>query len=122
MKTDTDWIRKKFDVVVIGAGIGGLCAGAILSKKGEKVLMVEKSDMVGGRGRCMEYDGYILANAFRSQTVEFVNKAKEMSGAEFSLRQVPKPVLNFYNVEDRMFFTAAEGARFFFQYLAGTCP
>ena len=36
------------DVVVVGAGIGGLAAAALLAKKGAKVLIVESHDRPGG--------------------------------------------------------------------------
>lgn len=39
---------KKYDVIIIGAGIGGLTAGTYLSKKGYKVLILEKHDKPGG--------------------------------------------------------------------------
>jgi len=39
---------KKYDVIIIGAGIGGLTAGAILARNGKKVLVLEKNHMVGG--------------------------------------------------------------------------
>lgn len=37
-----------FDVVVVGAGLGGLAAGALLAKKGLKVHLIEQHDKVGG--------------------------------------------------------------------------
>src|SRR6201992_1318470 len=37
-----------YDVVVIGAGLGGLTAGAILARAGQKVLIIERSNSVGG--------------------------------------------------------------------------
>lgn len=37
-----------YDVIVIGAGISGLCAAAKLVSKGVKVLVLEKQDTVGG--------------------------------------------------------------------------
>lgn len=40
---------EKYDAVVIGAGVGGLSAAALLAKEGMKVLVVEKEDRVGGR-------------------------------------------------------------------------
>jgi phytoene dehydrogenase-like protein len=36
------------DYVIIGAGINGLVAAAMLSKKGRKILLLERSDRVGG--------------------------------------------------------------------------
>lgn len=49
---------KKYDVIVLGAGAAGLIAAATASKKGRKVLLIEKKDKVGskllitGKGRC----------------------------------------------------------------------
>ena len=37
-----------YDVVVIGAGLGGLTAAAILARSGRKVLVVERNNSVGG--------------------------------------------------------------------------
>lgn len=42
--------NEKYDVIVIGAGVGGPTAGAILAKKeGMRVLVLEKSSRLGGR-------------------------------------------------------------------------
>jgi len=38
----------KYDYIVIGAGLGGLTAGAKLAKEGKKVLMLEQHDRPGG--------------------------------------------------------------------------
>ncbi|MBI3701868.1 MAG: NAD(P)/FAD-dependent oxidoreductase [Afipia sp.] len=38
----------QFDVAIIGAGLGGLTTGAILARSGRKVLVIEKSNSVGG--------------------------------------------------------------------------
>jgi phytoene dehydrogenase-like protein len=38
----------RYDVVVVGAGLGGLTAGAILARAGRKVLVIERSNSVGG--------------------------------------------------------------------------
>jgi phytoene dehydrogenase-like protein len=38
----------RYDVVVIGAGLGGLTSGAILARSGRKVLVIERSNSVGG--------------------------------------------------------------------------
>ena len=39
---------KKFDVIIIGGGHNGLVASSYLSKKGKKVLVIEKNENVGG--------------------------------------------------------------------------
>jgi len=38
----------KYDIIVIGAGLGGLTAGAKLAKEGKKVLVIEQHDRPGG--------------------------------------------------------------------------
>ena len=37
-----------YDAIIIGAGLGGLTAGAKLSKKGRKVLLIEQHSVPGG--------------------------------------------------------------------------
>ncbi|MBN1313828.1 MAG: NAD(P)/FAD-dependent oxidoreductase [Anaerolineales bacterium] len=47
-----------YDVIVIGAGCGGLCSGALLAKQGRKVLVLEQSSRIGGCCSTFERDGY----------------------------------------------------------------
>jgi len=53
-------MQEKYDVVVIGSGIGGLGAGALLSHWGYRSLIVEKLGRVGGRCSTEEYEGFKL--------------------------------------------------------------
>ena len=39
---------NKYDVIIIGSGLGGLTAGAALAKKGKKVLVLEQHFTIGG--------------------------------------------------------------------------
>ena len=43
-----------YDVIIIGAGVGGLTSAALMAKKGLKVLVLERLDRVGGC--CSNYD------------------------------------------------------------------
>jgi phytoene desaturase len=47
-----------YDVLVIGAGLGGISAAALLAKQGRKVLVLEQSDRIGGCCSTFERDGY----------------------------------------------------------------
>jgi prolycopene isomerase len=40
--------RQEYDVIIIGAGLGGLTCGALLAKHGSKVLLLEKNQRLGG--------------------------------------------------------------------------
>ena len=40
--------ENEYDVIVVGAGIGGLTCGALLSKRGYKVLILEQHYQIGG--------------------------------------------------------------------------
>ncbi len=49
---------SEFDVIIIGAGVGGLTCGSLLSQKGLKILMVEKNKKVGGCCSSFEKEGF----------------------------------------------------------------
>src|SRR6188768_1053007 len=40
--------QYKFNAIVVGGGLGGLTAGALLSKQGKKVLVLEQHYIPGG--------------------------------------------------------------------------
>ncbi|MDO8056058.1 MAG: phytoene desaturase family protein [Candidatus Hermodarchaeota archaeon] len=46
-------------VVVIGAGVGGLSAAALLAKNGFEVEVIEKTGAPGGRARVWKKDGFV---------------------------------------------------------------
>ncbi len=45
-------------VVVIGAGPGGLAASLLLAKAGARVKIIERQAVVGGRTSTIEADGF----------------------------------------------------------------
>ena len=47
-----------YDVVVIGAGLGGLSAGAQLAKTGRRVVVLEQSGFIGGCCSTFEQEGF----------------------------------------------------------------
>lgn len=51
---------SKYDVIVIGAGAGGMSAAARLVADGRKVLLVEARDRVGGRASSEQIDGFTV--------------------------------------------------------------
>lgn len=53
------------DVVVIGAGLGGLTAGAILARAGRKVLVIERSNSVGGAASSYKSDDLFIEGSLQ---------------------------------------------------------
>jgi all-trans-retinol 13,14-reductase len=50
----------KYDVIIIGAGLGGLTAGAKLAREGKKVLLIEQHSKPGGCATTFKRGDYIL--------------------------------------------------------------
>jgi phytoene dehydrogenase-like protein len=48
------------DVIIIGAGLGGLSAGALLGSSGMRPLVLEKGENSGGRVTVIERDGFAI--------------------------------------------------------------
>ncbi len=46
------------EVIIIGAGLGGLSAAIRLAKSGFSVTVLEKNENVGGKVNTVEADGY----------------------------------------------------------------
>ena len=42
----------KYDAIVVGAGLGGLTAAALLAQARQRVLVLERNAKVGVRRRC----------------------------------------------------------------------
>ena len=47
-----------YDVVVIGAGVAGLSAGALLATEGKRVLVTDRSPVLGGRAMAVPDEGF----------------------------------------------------------------
>ncbi len=76
-------------IVIIGDGLGGLTAGALLSKKGFEVVLLEQHSIIGGCATVFkrkhftfevslhEMDG-VFSNPFLSKAFEYLNVYKNV--------------------------------------------
>ena len=51
-------MAEKYDVIMVGAGLGGAVCGALLAKSGLRVLMLDKNERVGGKQMGIEVKGF----------------------------------------------------------------
>jgi phytoene desaturase len=80
--------REKYDVVVIGSGMGGLSAAALLTQEGYETLLVERLPRLGGRYSSIERKGFKLTTgAIAVETGGLIEHIFSAIGAKFEVRQ-----------------------------------
>lgn len=86
--------QLKYDVLVIGSGIGGLTTAALLSKAGYRTLVVEKLSFTGGRCATLDYHGYKLDTGVVLVMDEVHGVLAREVGADFEFRVID-PMYNY---------------------------
>ena len=105
---------QRYDAIVIGGGISGLGVAALLSKKGYRVVLLEKESILGGRSTSFPYRGYTVdigVHAIASYTSSGIERlVKEV---EATLELIPiKPSLMHFDLDTRAYTRAASRERF----------
>jgi phytoene dehydrogenase-like protein/NAD-dependent dihydropyrimidine dehydrogenase PreA subunit len=102
-------LEERYDVVIIGAGIGGLMTAAGLARAGKKVLVVEQLSFVGGKYTHLTYKGYAISTA--AWTCPGPNSRIGQLCAKL---QVPVEWITIHDVASRgqQYFVLKDGRRF----------
>ena len=79
-------MSNRAPVVVIGAGLSGLCAARALVRAGLDVIVFEASDGVGGRVRTDEYNGFQLDRGFQVLLSAYPTASAELDYSALSLK------------------------------------
>jgi prolycopene isomerase len=89
-------LKENYDVVVIGSGMGGLSAAALLAKFGKQVLVVERHDRPGG-----------YAHSFRRNRYHFDAAIHVTAGAQQinpNKRGILQILFHTLNIQDKCEF------------------
>ncbi len=88
----------KSDVVVIGSGIGGMCAAGLLAKDGYRPILLEKLDILGGRFTTIDFHGYLITSGaiYIDNTRGSIIQVMAELGIESEIETVmPRPFLKY---------------------------
>jgi len=83
-------MSNKYDVIIIGAGIGGLTCDTKLAKEGLKVLIIEKHDKVGGcvtacrkKGFNFDYGAHIFGSCNKNGILKYYLNELRVNAIDF---------------------------------------
>ncbi len=84
--------RAHCDVLVLGSGMGGLAAAALLARDGFRVIVAEKMPRIGGRCSTMDYNGFkCITGVVGVETKGVVQELFHRVGADFDVREAGAP-------------------------------
>jgi phytoene dehydrogenase-like protein len=102
-------MSERYDVVVIGAGLGGVVCAALLAKEGLNVLILDKNSRPGGKQMGFESKGFKHemwpTYGIPMERGPFVEAFKAL-GIESKLDVIPKTSALLYRRPDGKWITA----------------
>ena len=92
---------KKYDVIVVGAGVTGLLSALVLAKHGKKVLILEKSKQVGGNCNSYVVDGFQVDTGAHAITHLIEGPLKRLMESYFDYLPVFEDYGNYFIRTDK---------------------
>ncbi len=93
---------KKYDTLIIGGGIGGCALGALLASQGQKVKLLEKNSIIGGRCASYKKEGFtvdvgvhLFGLGGAGPLGEVCRRAGEPDAIEWVLARNPRTAMHF---------------------------
>ena len=99
IKIDKDRVKgeDEYDVIVVGSGIGGLTTASLLSKRGYKVLVLEKHYKVGGFCSSFGRKGFIfnsgvedVSGLWEKGPIKYLLKELELNKDELFVKNITR--------------------------------
>ncbi len=78
--------ETKYDVIIVGGGIAALSTALELEKFNLKILILEKTDRVGGRVKTDVVDGFLLDHGFQVYLTSYPEGKKLLDYKELNLK------------------------------------
>ena len=85
------------DVVIIGAGLAGLCCARTLHQAGIPSLILEASDGVGGRVRTDRMEGFVLDRGFQVLQTAYPEARRVLNYPALRLKSFYPGALVYYD-------------------------
>ncbi|KAJ0000693.1 hypothetical protein NQD34_005713 [Periophthalmus magnuspinnatus] len=99
-----DRVPLSLDAVVIGSGVGGLTAAALLAKAGKRVVVLEQHDQAGGCTHTFENKGFefdvVRKQKQVAKRIHYLGQLHQNSLLKVALDQITDGQLQFQRLEE----------------------
>ncbi len=90
-------MQDRYDIIVIGSGLGGMTAARRLAAVGRKVLLVEQHSQLGGLATWFKRKGHVFDVALHGFPVGMKKSLRKYWGKDFAERVVQVQSIRFEN-------------------------